>query len=117
VAGKKKNFRFPQDGFWHSPNFVHRLRIFLHFREMAAKKIGLEPQQHQLLLQIAGAPDDQPPTVRYVAERLGLRHNTGCGVELSMREGWINHPQRELARPAVCRAWSMERASSIPFTL
>jgi len=29
-----------------------------------------------LLLQIAGAPDGASPTIRYAAERLGLRHNT-----------------------------------------
>jgi len=36
--------------------FRHRLRLFLQFSENAAEKLGLQPQQHQLLLQIAGAP-------------------------------------------------------------
>ena len=55
--------------------FRHRLRLFLQFSEAAAEKAGLQPQQHQLLLQIAGA-FGVPVTVGYVAERLGLRHNT-----------------------------------------
>jgi DNA-binding MarR family transcriptional regulator len=63
--------------------FRHQLRRFLQFSENAAQKLGLQPQQHQLLLQIAGAPDGTPTTVGYVAERLGLRHNTA--VELSNR--------------------------------
>ena len=63
--------------------FRHRLRLFLQFSENAAQKLGLQPQQHQLLLQIAGAPDGTATTVGYVAERLGLRHNTA--VELSNR--------------------------------
>ncbi len=63
--------------------FRHRLRLFLQFSENAAQKLGLQPQQHQLLLQIAGAPDGTSATVGYVAERLGLRHNTA--VELSNR--------------------------------
>lgn len=63
--------------------FRHQLRLFLQFSEMAAQKLGLEPQQHQLLLQIAGAPDEIPTTVGYAAERLGLRHNTV--VELCKR--------------------------------
>jgi DNA-binding MarR family transcriptional regulator len=63
--------------------FRHRLRLFLQFSENAALKLGLQPQQHQLLLQIAGAPNDTPITVGYVAERLGLRHHTA--VELSNR--------------------------------
>jgi DNA-binding MarR family transcriptional regulator len=63
--------------------FRHQLRLFLHFSETAAQNHGLQPQQHQLLLQIAGAPDEAAATIGYVAERLGLRHNTA--VELSNR--------------------------------
>jgi DNA-binding MarR family transcriptional regulator len=63
--------------------FRHQLRLFLHFSEAAAAKFDLQPQQHQLLLQIAGRPDGAAATVGYAAERLGLRHNSV--VELSMR--------------------------------
>lgn len=63
-------------------DFRHQLRRFLHFSETAAQKLGLQPQQHQLLLQIAAAPD-RVVTIGYAAERLGLRHNTV--VELSNR--------------------------------
>jgi DNA-binding MarR family transcriptional regulator len=63
--------------------FRHQLRLFLTFSETAAQKVGLQSQQHQLLLQIAGAPDKVAATIGYVAERLGLRHNTA--VELSNR--------------------------------
>jgi DNA-binding MarR family transcriptional regulator len=63
--------------------FRHQLRSFLQFSESAAEKSGLQPQQHQLLLQIAGAPDQVVATIGYAAERLGLRHNTA--VELTNR--------------------------------
>jgi DNA-binding MarR family transcriptional regulator len=63
--------------------FRHHLRLFLHFSEAAAARFDLQPQQHQLLLQIAGRPDGAAATVGYAAERLGLRHNSV--VELSMR--------------------------------
>jgi DNA-binding MarR family transcriptional regulator len=63
--------------------FRYRLRMFLQFSENAAQKLGLQPQQHQLLLQIAGAPGGAATTVGFAAERLGLRHNTA--VELSNR--------------------------------
>lgn len=56
--------------------FRHRLREFLHFSETAAIGAGLEPQQHQLMLQVAGAPDGTHVTVGYVAERMGLRPNS-----------------------------------------
>ena len=63
--------------------FRRQLRLFLQFSEAAAAKFDLQPQQHQLLLQIAGRPEGVAATVGYVAERLGLRHNSV--VELSMR--------------------------------
>ena len=63
--------------------FRYTLRKFLQFSEKRAEDAGLHPQQHQLLLHIAGAPEGVETTVSYVAERLGLRHNSV--VELSKR--------------------------------
>ena len=63
--------------------FRYELRRFLQFSESCAVEAGLHPQQHQLLLQLAGAPDEVETTVSYAAERLGLRHHTV--VELSKR--------------------------------
>jgi DNA-binding MarR family transcriptional regulator len=63
--------------------FRYELRRFLQFSEGCAAEAGLHPQQHQLLLQLAGAPDEVETTVSYAAERLGLRHHTV--VELSKR--------------------------------
>ena len=59
------------------------LRSFLQFSERRAEQAGLHPQQHQLLLQIAGVPDGTDTTVSYAADRMGLRHNSV--VELSIR--------------------------------
>jgi DNA-binding MarR family transcriptional regulator len=63
--------------------FRYELRRFLQFSEGRAAEAGLHPQQHQLMLQLAGAPDEVETTVSYAAERLGLRHHTV--VELSKR--------------------------------
>ena len=57
-------------------DFRFELRRFLQFSEKAAVAAGLHPQQHQLLLQVAAAPDDAAVTIAYAAERLGLRHNS-----------------------------------------
>ena len=56
--------------------FRYTLRQFLHFSEAAAIAAGLAPQQHQLLLQIAGAPDGASISIGYLAERLALRHHS-----------------------------------------
>lgn len=63
--------------------FRYELRKFLCFSELRATEAGLQPQQHQLLLQIAGAPAGTLVTISYVADRLGLKHHTA--VELSKR--------------------------------
>jgi DNA-binding MarR family transcriptional regulator len=63
--------------------FRYELRKFLCFSELRATHAGLQPQQHQLLLQIAGAPPSAVVTISYIADRLGLKHHTT--VELSKR--------------------------------
>jgi DNA-binding MarR family transcriptional regulator len=69
-------------------DFRYELRQFLHFSECAALDVGLQPQQHQLLLQVAGAPGGAAVTIAYAAERLGLKHNSAVElVDRSVREG------------------------------
>jgi DNA-binding MarR family transcriptional regulator len=70
--------------------FRFELRRFLQFSECAALEAGLHPQQHQLLLQVAGAPEATPVTIAYAAERLGLKHNSAVElVNRSEREGLL----------------------------
>jgi DNA-binding MarR family transcriptional regulator len=57
-------------------DFRYALRQFLEFSGSAAKSVGLTPQQHQAMLSIIGAPDGQPVTVGFLAERLLLKHHS-----------------------------------------
>ena len=77
--------------------FRYTLRKFLLFSEQAAGEASLHPQQHQLMLQIAGAPDGVETTISWVAERLGLRHHSV--VELSKRCAEAGLVQRLQANP------------------
>jgi DNA-binding MarR family transcriptional regulator len=71
-------------------DFRFELRKFLHFSENAALEAGLQPQQHQLLLQVAGASLGTAVTIAYAAERLGLKHNSVVElVDRSEREGHL----------------------------
>lgn len=71
-------------------DFRFELRRFLHFSESAALSAGLQPQQHQLLLQVAGAPPEIPVTIAYAAARLELKHNSVVElVDRSHREGLL----------------------------
>jgi DNA-binding MarR family transcriptional regulator len=75
-------------------DFRYELRRFLHFSERAALEAGLHPQQYQLLLQVAGAPDASGVTIAYAAERLALKHNSTVElVDRSEREGLLSRAE------------------------
>jgi len=75
-------------------DFRFELRRFLHFSESAALNAGLQPQQHQLLLQVAGATETTAVTIAYAAERLGLKHNSTVElVDRSEREGLLERTE------------------------
>jgi hypothetical protein len=46
----------------------YQIRRFLRFSENAARQVGIEPQQHQLLLAVRGLPDNVKPTIGVLAE-------------------------------------------------
>jgi DNA-binding MarR family transcriptional regulator len=52
------------------------IRRLLRTRELAARALGVEPQQYQLLLQVKGLADGRPVTIARLADRLQLRHHT-----------------------------------------
>jgi DNA-binding MarR family transcriptional regulator len=85
--------------------FRFELRRFLQFSESAAVEVGLHPQQHQLLLQVSGAPEGAVVTITYVAERLGIKHNSAVElVDRSQREGLLSRQaDSEDRRRAVLR--------------
>jgi DNA-binding MarR family transcriptional regulator len=61
-------------------DFRHGLRKFLAFSGEAAQGVGLTPQQYQSIMAIIGAPEGQPVTVGFLAERMLLKHHSA--VEL-----------------------------------
>ena len=52
------------------------LRRFLRFSEEAARRVGLTPQQHQLLVSIRGHMGPEPPTVGELATALQIKHHS-----------------------------------------
>jgi DNA-binding MarR family transcriptional regulator len=86
-------------------DFRYELRRFLQFSESAAQEAGLQPQQHQLLLQVAGAADGTAVTIAYAAGRLGLKHNSTVElVDRSEREDLIERTiDKEDKRRAILR--------------
>ncbi len=58
----------------------YQIRLFLRFSENAARRAGIEPQQHQLLLAIKGLPNGSRPTVGVLAERMQLQPHSTVGL-------------------------------------
>jgi len=54
----------------------HQIRRFLHFSEQAARAVGLEPRQHQLMLALKGLPAATRPRIGDLAERLQIQHHS-----------------------------------------
>lgn len=63
--------------------FRYQLRRFTRFSEQAVRTVGLEPQQHQLLLAVKGLPEGKIATVGTLADRLQIEHHSA--VELINR--------------------------------
>ena len=60
--------------------FRYQLRLFTHFSEAAAHRVGLTPQQHQALLAIKGFPERDYVTIGELAERLQIKHHSAVGL-------------------------------------
>jgi len=70
--------------------FRYNLRKFLRFSEKAARQCGVTPQQHQLMLGVAGYTGRGTATVSELAEFLQERHNSVVGlVERAVQRGLV----------------------------
>jgi DNA-binding MarR family transcriptional regulator len=74
--------------------FRYHLRQFLRFSEKAARQCGVTPQQHQLLLGIAGFTGREWATIGELAEFLQKRHNAVVGLaERASKRGLVRKVQ------------------------
>ena len=60
--------------------FRYRIRCFLRFSEKVARSSGITPQQHQLLLGVAGYTGRGWATISELAEFMQGRHNAVVGL-------------------------------------
>jgi DNA-binding MarR family transcriptional regulator len=86
-----------------------QIRRFLRFSETAARRAGIEPQQHQLLLALKGLEGEEGPTIGDLARRLLIRHHSV--VELIDRledRGLVRRHRSEGDRRRVCAGLTPE---------
>ena len=79
--------------------FRYRVRCFLRFSERVARSCGITPQQHQLLLGVAGYTGRGWATISELAEFLQGRHNAVVGlVQRAAARGLVRKIQGEKDR-------------------
>jgi DNA-binding MarR family transcriptional regulator len=82
--------------------FRYALRKFLRFSENAARLSGVTPQQHQLMLGIAGYTGRGSATVSELAEFLQERPHSVVGlIERAVQHGLVRRSQDETDRRVV----------------
>jgi DNA-binding MarR family transcriptional regulator len=82
--------------------FRYNLRKFLRFSEKAARQCGVTPQQHQLMLGVAGFTGTGSATISQLAEFLQERHNSVVGlIERAVQRGLVDRKQDTTDRRVV----------------
>ncbi len=86
-------------------NLRYVLRRFARLTELEARKVGLTPQQYQLLLAIKGFPGRDWVSITELAERLQIRHNAVIGLvnravqhNLVRRDHDPEHPDHRIVK-------------------
>jgi len=75
-------------------HFRYALRVFSRQTELAARDVGLTPQQYFLLLAIKGFPGRETANITELAERLQIRHNAVIGlVNRAVERGLVEREQ------------------------
>jgi len=88
--------RIPTEGLRRLAWFRYRVRCFLRFSERVARSKGITPQQHQLLLGVAGYTGRGWATISELAEFLQGRHNAAVGlVQRAAERGLVRKEQGE----------------------
>jgi DNA-binding MarR family transcriptional regulator len=82
--------------------FRYSLRRFLRFSEKAARGCGVTPQQHQLMLGVAGFTERGTATISELAEFLQERNNSVVGlVKRAAKSGLVTRQPGGLDRRQV----------------
>jgi DNA-binding MarR family transcriptional regulator len=102
VRGKEQIKTLSRTEYKALAEFRYQIRRYLRYMEEKARARGYNPQQYQLLLAIEGLPEHQIPTIKTVAERMQLNHNTTVGlVDRCERRGFLRRERAGLDRRLV----------------
>ncbi|MGH2517951.1 MAG: MarR family winged helix-turn-helix transcriptional regulator [Ktedonobacterales bacterium] len=82
--------------------FRYAIRRFQRFSEQAARREGITPQQHQLLLAIKGYPGREYASVSELADRMQMRQHSMVGlIDRTEAQGLVRRQAGEVDRRQV----------------
>ena len=90
----KRNTAVTLEDYRALAEFRYQLRLYLALSDHAARSVGLHPGQYRLLLTLKGLPDGTLPTIRNLAERLGLRHHSTVELVDRLEVGGLIYRER-----------------------
>ena len=91
----KKPKKLSQPEYKALAEFRYQIRRYLRYMEEKARGRGYHPQQYQLLLAIEGLPEEKRPTIKTLAERMQLNHNTMVELVDRCEQGGLLRRVRE----------------------
>ncbi len=96
-VAKEKGFDFQA-----LAEFRYQIRRYVSFSQNTARSIGIDPQQHQLMLAVRGLPGAMKPTIRTLAERLQIRHHSTVElIDRSVERGLVERRRDGIDRRQV----------------
>ncbi len=98
TGGTPTSAELTQREFEQLANFRHALRRFARHTELEARRVGLTPQQYQLMLAIKGFPGRDWANISELAERLQIRHNAVIGLVNRAEEHGLVRRQQDTER-------------------
>ena len=88
------------------------LRSFLHWSGEQAKRAGLTPTQHQLLLAIRASAQERGPTVSDVAAILLIRHHSAVELVDRAQDGGLITRERDPDQQSMVRLTLTDRGAA-----
>jgi DNA-binding MarR family transcriptional regulator len=90
-----RNRTIPNQEYRARAEFRYHIRRFLRQSEQEARAVGLEPQQHQMLVALRGLPAECEPTIGELANRMLIQHHSAVElVDRLAQRGMVKRARR-----------------------
>jgi DNA-binding MarR family transcriptional regulator len=105
ISERKSNKKLSRPEYKALAEFRYQIRRYLRYMEEKARGRGHHPQQYQLLLAIEGLPDGKTPSIKTLAERMQLNHNSTVElVDRCEKRGLLRRTRESMNRREVTLA-------------